>query len=191
LTDVEGIDICHDIIRFLAGKGFRVFPDELHQYAIGTKPRFDCICVWNCLDQLPNPREVLTRICELLANKGLLVVRFPNALFYRALHSQRAHRFSLHRICAPFACHNTVLGFTFRIGYSVKGICSLVDRHRLPLRVVRCTPAGPLRLGSTAALHGWAAAEERLYSVLRKAVFGVSFLREYAPWLDLTLTKVE
>jgi SAM-dependent methyltransferase len=39
---------------------------------------FDAVTLWNSLEHVPNPREVLTQSFRLLKSKGVLLVRVPN-----------------------------------------------------------------------------------------------------------------
>ena len=77
-----GVDIGKDTTQFVQAHGYTTyncpvedcdFPDEC----------FDGVFIWNCFEQIPEPGRTLAEVRRVLKPGGVLVIRTPNALFYR------------------------------------------------------------------------------------------------------------
>lgn len=81
-----GTEISKGGLKLCRQKGLNVHEGELStlQAAPGS---FDCITLWNVLDQLPDPKKYLELSHRLLAKGGILAVRVSNVSFHMGLHS--------------------------------------------------------------------------------------------------------
>ncbi|HTY19552.1 MAG TPA: class I SAM-dependent methyltransferase [Myxococcota bacterium] len=50
---------------------------------------FQAVCMWNCLEHLPQPLETLREVARILADGGVVLVRVPNIDFSRRVWSFR------------------------------------------------------------------------------------------------------
>jgi SAM-dependent methyltransferase len=82
---------------------------------------FDAVFVWNCFEQLETPRSTLRAIHRVLRRFGLLVLRVPNAWFYRTLRNRRA------------LAYNNLLGFPYLYGYTAENLHRMVSREGFEL----------------------------------------------------------
>jgi SAM-dependent methyltransferase len=101
----EALEVGPDTAYFQRESGFRV-----HRTVIEDAPfsdsTFDAVFIWNCFEQLPDPRGAMAAARRLLRRHGWLVLRVPNALFYRV----RRHPQAL--------AYNNLLGFPYLHGYT-------------------------------------------------------------------------
>jgi SAM-dependent methyltransferase len=112
--DASGLDAGGDTAGFARESGFvvhRGIPEE----APFRADSFDAVFVWNCFEQLPDPRAALRSIHRLLKRSGALVVRVPNAWFYGAWRSRRA------------LAYNNLLGFPYLYGHTADTLTRLVS----------------------------------------------------------------
>jgi SAM-dependent methyltransferase len=116
----EGLDVGEDTAGFARARGFRVQREIVEDAAFRGEP-FDAVFVWNCFEQLPDPRSALRAIHRLLKRSGLLVIRVPNAWFYRILRHGRA------------LAYNNLLGFPYLYGYSSENLNRLVSKEGFEL----------------------------------------------------------
>jgi SAM-dependent methyltransferase len=114
--NAEGLDVGQDTADFARDSGFRVQRAVLEDAVFPSEP-FDAVFVWNCFEQLENPRGALRVIRRLLKRFGLLVVRVPNLWFYRTVRDPRA------------LAYNNLLGFPYLHGYTAETLHRLVSRE--------------------------------------------------------------
>src|SRR5579875_765998 len=81
----EGVDIGKDTARFARAKGFIIHNSELPACHF-PENRFDAVFIWNCFEQIPDPKPLLAECRRILRADGLLIVRTPNGLFYTLCH---------------------------------------------------------------------------------------------------------
>ena len=122
--EFEGVEINAGAAEFARTLGFRVTLGDLgHAPFTG---RVDAIAIWNCFDQLAEPRAILRAVHKRLSLRGILAIRVPNGGFYARL---REH---LHGPLAPIArtllAHNNLLGFPYRTGFTPSSLASLLRR---------------------------------------------------------------
>jgi SAM-dependent methyltransferase len=110
----EGLDVGEDTAEFARDSGFRV-QRAVVEDAVFLGAPFDAAFVWNCFEQLQDPRSALSAIHRLLKPSGLLVIRVPNAWFYRTLRHRRA------------LAYNNLLGFPYLYGYTAENLNRLVS----------------------------------------------------------------
>ena len=77
----EGIDIGQDTSRFAQSRGFIVHRCELQDCNYPNSV-FDGVFIWNCFEQIDDPKLLLSECRRILKPDGLLTVRTPNGLFY-------------------------------------------------------------------------------------------------------------
>lgn len=82
--EVYGVEISKIATKYAKEKfGMNVFTGELLETNYPNE-YFDVVTMWQVLEHLPNPSEVLTEINRILKNDGLLVVAVPNINSYQA-----------------------------------------------------------------------------------------------------------
>ncbi len=128
----EGIDIGKDTSRYARSKGFIVFPCELRDCGF-PEASYDGVFVWNCFEQVPDPRPLLEEIHRVVKPGGLLVVRTPNAVFYELCESllRDSGLFEEHGGVEEFAllamAYNNLLAFPYLYGYGSATLDQLVS----------------------------------------------------------------
>jgi SAM-dependent methyltransferase len=149
-----GTDIGRDPVRFCRGLGLDARRGSLHDVEVG-EDSFDAVFVFNCFEQLADPRELLAASHRLLRHAGLLVIRIPDAGFY----IQNRHELEAGEddsILGVLA-YNGLLGWPHRFGYDAVTLRHLVEPTGFTFRGCLRRPAvRPLR----DALHAWAQEEE-------------------------------
>lgn len=121
-----GLDIGATTSSFARRQGASVKRLSLEEYS----PRLrspEAIFIWNCFEQLDNPSETLLRSYRLLDRHGLLIVRVPNADFYRQQQRRLASRRS--KLALQLLGYNNLLGFPYLHGYTYSGLQRLLRRH--------------------------------------------------------------
>jgi len=109
-----GLDIGRMTSAFARRQGTSVKRQPFEDYSTLHPP--SAIFIWNCFEQLDDPSEVLNHSYQLLKAHGLLVIRVPNARFYRRQRAKLGNRHSgrtLKRLG-----YNNLLGFPYRYGYT-------------------------------------------------------------------------
>jgi SAM-dependent methyltransferase len=79
---------------------------------------YDAVFVWNCFEQIPDPARTLKSIRSVLRPHGLLVIRVPNAGFYRKRKGQTVNALAW----------NNLLGFPYLYGYTGDLVTRLAGR---------------------------------------------------------------
>src|SRR5437762_2357839 len=90
---------------------------------------FDGVFIWNCFEQIPNPRPTLAEYHRILRRDGVLNVRTPNGLFYELCESVLAEqdlRSSAAKFLKNAMGYNNLLGFPYMYGYSVNTLERLI-----------------------------------------------------------------
>ena len=82
----EGVDVNEGASALAREHGFAVTAGTLGD--VPRQRRFDAVAIWNCFEQLPDPREAVRLAHERLIPGGVLAVRVPNGSAYARL---RAH----------------------------------------------------------------------------------------------------
>jgi 2-polyprenyl-3-methyl-5-hydroxy-6-metoxy-1,4-benzoquinol methylase len=126
----EGVDIGKDTRRFARSKGFTVHSKEVGECEFGNHS-FDAIFIWNCFEQLEDPKPTLAECRRLIKPGGLLTLRTPNGLFYTLCETLLAQP-GLQSQAAEFLSeamgYNNLLGFPYLYGYSAANLEELVKR---------------------------------------------------------------
>ena len=178
----EGLDINDAANDFTRSLGFTVTTGDLESFRTDTP--FDAVTVWNCFDQLPDPRAASHSIHALLRPDGVLAIRVPNGAFYSAV------RRRLEGIAGPVArtllAHNNLLGFPYRHGFTVQSLTLLLEDTGF--EVVR-THGDSLVPIADEWTRGWAAAEERMIKTAVKALAALD--SDGAPWFEVYAKRDE
>jgi hypothetical protein len=117
----EGLDVNERAASFACAMGFRVTVGELHDI-VGR--RFDTVAIWNCFDQLPDPRSAATTARALLNRGGVIAIRVPNGDAYATV--RRALRGPLAGWARAVLAHNNLLGFPYRHGFTTRSLTRLL-----------------------------------------------------------------
>ena len=169
-----GLDVNAAANRFARSLGFDVVEGDLESYA--GPDGFDAVAIWNCLDQLPEPRDAVRRAHALLRDGGLLAVRVPNGAFWAATRPR------LGGPAAPLArallAHNNLLGFPYRHGFTPASLERLLGDAGF---VVERTYGDTLVPIADEWTQEWAAWEERVVKRALRLLAGDE--AEGAPWL--------
>lgn len=178
--EVLGVEPSRSAARWLDARGLPVKRGTLETLAReeGQRGVADAVAIWNCFDQLPDPRATLRAAHALLAPGGLLGLRVPNGALYRRLRA-RLGRTGTGTVRAVLAWNN-LLSFPYRTGFTPKALVGLLrDTGFEPLEV----RGDVLVRVSGGWTRGWARLEERLLKgLLRLAPAGSP---ELAPWLEV------
>jgi SAM-dependent methyltransferase len=171
-----GLDVNAAATRFARAQGVDVVEGDLATYA--GPAGFDAVAIWNCLDQLPDPRDAVRRAHALLRPGGLLAARVPNGAFYAAV---RPH---LAGAGAPLArallAHNNLLAFPYRHGFTPPSLARLLGDAGFAVERTYGDTLVPIADEWT---QGWAAWEERVVKGALRLLGGDE--AERAPWLEV------
>jgi SAM-dependent methyltransferase len=121
-----GLDIGKDTSDFVRSHGLSVNRQPVEDATLRAGS-FDAVFVWNCFEQLPEPAATLRASRKLLSRNGLLVIRVPNAAFYRTLDRQLEGGGGQDFIMSALA-YNNLLGFPYLHGYTAFSLNRLVTR---------------------------------------------------------------
>jgi SAM-dependent methyltransferase len=111
----EALDVGADTAAFAREQGFRVHR-EILEHAPFPDGAFEAIFIWNCFEQLSDPRSALRAAHRLLKSRGVLVVRVPNAWFYTVSREPQV------------LAYNNLLGFPYLYGYTGDTLARLLGR---------------------------------------------------------------
>ena len=172
----EGLDVNESVNEFARSLGFSVTLGDLGSFRT-TRP-FDAVAVWNCFEQLPDPRSAARAARGLLRPNGVLAVRVPNGAFYAAV------RRRLDGVAGPVArallAHNNLLGFPYRHGFTVRSMSLLLEDTGFEIVRAHGDTLVPIADEWT---RGWAAAEERMVKTAMKALAALDI--DGAPWFEV------
>lgn len=172
----EGLDINESANEFARANGHTVSSGDLVSFR--TRRPYDAVAIWNCFDQLPDPRAAARAALALLRVKGTLAIRVPSGAFYATVRRRLAG------VAGPVArallAHNNLLGFPYRHGFTVRSLSLLLEDTGF--EVVR-THGDALVPIADEWTRGWAAAEERMIKTAMKALAALD--TDGAPWFEV------
>lgn len=128
-----GVDVNREVAEFAGSRGLATRSLPLEACAF-RNAAFDAVFVWNCFEQAPDPAALLREIARVLRAGGLLVIRTPNAVYYR-LHaallaaSRRTGVRAPGRAAARALDHHNLLGFPFLYGFGRRALHQLLSRN--------------------------------------------------------------
>src|SRR5690606_432432 len=76
----SGIDVNEAAVRFACSRGLNARVGTLE--SLDGDERFDAVAIWNCLDQLPEPRAAIAAAHGVLRDGGTFAARIPSGAFY-------------------------------------------------------------------------------------------------------------
>jgi hypothetical protein len=115
-----GVDIGDDTTAFMRQNGLTVRHGLLEDVRL-RHGGSDALFIWNCFEQLDDPMATLRAARSVLRKHGLLVVRVPNASFYRSF--RRSGGFA-----RKVLAYNNLLGFPYLYGYTLHTLNRLLAR---------------------------------------------------------------
>lgn len=122
----QGLDVGRDTVAFQQARGLSV-NRQVVEDASHPPGAFDAVFIWNCFEQLQHPASTLAAVHRLLSCHGLLIIRLPNAGFYRALRTEiqpwRDDDLVLHALA-----YNNLLGFPYLHGHTAESLTRLVSQ---------------------------------------------------------------
>jgi hypothetical protein len=120
-----GLDVGLDTSAFARRNGFTVRRKMLEDADVRDRS-LDGVFIWNCFEQIAAPVPTLLRAWTLLRDSGVLVVRVPNALFYRVF-GQRLCIDCSDQFAMRALAYNNLLGFPYLYGYTAESLNRLVE----------------------------------------------------------------
>jgi 2-polyprenyl-3-methyl-5-hydroxy-6-metoxy-1,4-benzoquinol methylase len=176
----EGVDVNEGASRFARGQGLAVTVGTIDD--VPATRRFDAVAIWNCLDQLPDPRHVIRRARAMLSPEGIVAVRVPNGEAYA-----RWRDAAEHGVTAPLAravlAHNNLLTFPYRYGFTLKALRRLLRDSGLSVTHVHGDTLVPVADRHT---RPWARVEERAVKGTLRLLRALRLTPATAsPWLEV------
>lgn len=171
----DGLDVNEAVNEFARSLDFTVTTGDLGSFR--TRTPYDAVAIWNCFDQLPDPRAAARAAHALLKPKGVLAIRVPNGAFYAAV--RRRLDGVAGAVARALLAHNNLLGFPYRHGFTVRSMTLLLEDTGFD--VVR-THGDALVPIADEWTRGWAAAEERMIKTAMKALAALD--SDGAPWFE-------
>lgn len=184
-----GLDINAAATRFARERGLSVEIGALDaDIAAGSSTAVpeaegpvDAVAIWNCFEQLADPRAVAREARRRLVPGGIFAVRVPNGGTYARL--VRVRQGVRGRMARAFLAQNNLLGFPYRHGFTVGSLTLLLERTGFEVVKVYGDSLVPIADEWTRA---WAALEERIVKDLTGAVASASpRAAGWAPWLEV------
>ncbi|HYD51922.1 MAG TPA: class I SAM-dependent methyltransferase [Gemmatimonadaceae bacterium] len=153
----EGVDVNHVASEHARSRGHRVTHGELSD--VDPSRRWDAIVLWNCFDQLPDPRATLREARERLVEDGVLALRVPNGGLYARTRRLARGESLRAAVARGVLAHNNLLGFPYRWGFTPRALVALVESLGFRVERVVGDVLVPLRDRWT---RPWARLEERM-----------------------------
>lgn len=187
-----GIDIGKDTTRYIRDQGFAIQNCSLEECRLPAASH-DGVFIWNCFEQIPDAHSTLEEARRILKPGGLLILRTPNALFYRVCQDRlkATPDSDLSLWIVRSLGYNNLLAFPYLYGYSSDSLARLGAAHGF-----RCEAALNAELITLPfpELPDWVVDENRAaYALIRQW----SELEEHerngrltAPWIELILRAV-
>lgn len=174
----EGVDINEAVTAFARERGLAVTCGDLQTSR--DRRRFDAVAIWNCFDQLPDPRRAAADARALLREGGLLAVRVPNGAFYAAL--RRHLRGPFAGLARALLAHNNLLTFPYRHAFTPRALRTLLESTGF---TVRHTRGDALVSVADECTMRWAVAEERLVRIVMRITTHGAAGACVAPWIEM------
>lgn len=125
-----GVDIGKDTTEFVKAHGHATYDRPVKECDFPDAD-FDGVFIWNCFEQIADPHETLAEVRRVLKPSGVLVIRTPNALFYRQcehfLRTSEPGEMSNWVIRA--LGYNNLLAFPYLYGYGGAQLNRATERH--------------------------------------------------------------
>jgi 2-polyprenyl-3-methyl-5-hydroxy-6-metoxy-1,4-benzoquinol methylase len=108
-----GVDVGRDTSHFARAHGYVTREEPLEKCRFDAQS-FDGVFIWNCFEQIAHPKSLLTEVRRILKPGGMLVIRVPNANFYRSTHD------------LTLLGHSNLLGFPHLYGFTAASLNNLL-----------------------------------------------------------------
>ncbi len=171
----EGVDVNAQAAAFARERGHAVSPGSIDD--VPPARRFDAVAIWNCFEQLPDPRAAARAARSHLAPGGLLAVRVPNGGLYAAL--RRRLGGPLAGAAGGLLALNNLLSFPYRHGFTPASIERLLTETGFRLILLLGDVLVPTADRWT---RRWATLEERTLKRLWRPAARLA--PAVAPWLE-------
>jgi 2-polyprenyl-3-methyl-5-hydroxy-6-metoxy-1,4-benzoquinol methylase len=168
----EGVDVSDEANAFARDRGHVVTTGDLDTYAPGR--RFDAVAIWNCFEQLAEPRSVLRRAHALLRDDGVVAIRTPNGEFWRRMRAP--HRVPA-RVGRAMLAHNNLLALPYRHAFTLAALERALDDAGFHIIRVVGDVLVPIADRWT---RPWAALEERAVKAMLRPLPAAA-----SPWLEV------
>lgn len=180
----EGVDVNTNVSEFVRDSGYRVTVGDIS--AVPRDARFRAVAIWNCFDQLADPRATLAEVRMRMLSGGTLAIRVPNGGFYAALRPLLDGPPPVSGAIRALLAHNNLLGFPYRNGFTHRALVRLL--HAEGFDVVH-TFGDTLVQIADEYTHRWAAMEERLVKMTLRTL--VRRQVHLAPWMEVYARPAE
>lgn len=171
----EGIDVNAGSVEFTRRQGLGARVGRLEDTTIDRS--YSAVAIWNCFDQLPDPREALRCARRLLVPGGILALRVPNGAFYCRWRPRSEG--AVGYLARAVLSYDNLMGFPYRHGFTPGSLSKLLRRSGLePVRVMGdtlVTTSGPWT-------HRWAAWEEK---AVKAALRSTRAEPARMPWFEI------
>lgn len=175
--EAEGVDVNEAAVRFARDRGLVAVTGDLPSRAARDRGAFDAVAIWNCFDQLPEPRTAARAAAALLRTGGMVVVRVPNGAFWAALRPRL--RGPGAGIVRALLAHNNLLAFPYRHGFTPQSLHRVLGDAGLRVTAIHGDALVPIADEWT---RPWAAWEER--AVKRALTLVARADASAAPWIE-------
>src|SRR5581483_1297130 len=108
-----GVDVGDDTSHFARSHGYLTREASLEECRFDSQS-FDGVFIWNCFEQSADPRSLLAEVRRILKPGGVLVLRVPNATFYRSSRD------------LSLLGHSNLLGFPHLYGFTMRSLEQLL-----------------------------------------------------------------
>jgi SAM-dependent methyltransferase len=179
----EGVDVNAEVNDFARSLGFNVHDGVIE--TLGFDRTYDAVAIWNCFDQLPDPRRTMYAAWKLLRPGGVLALRLPNGAFYARRRDELSRGGWRAGVARALLAHNNLLTFPYRYGFTPHSIAMLLGAAGFEVRRITGDVLVPVADEWT---WGWAAVEERVV----KRLWGWISRRRlaWAPWIEVYARRV-
>jgi SAM-dependent methyltransferase len=174
----DGLDINPHTNAFARSLGFHVQEGTLETH--DTSRRYDALAIWNCFDQLADPRAAARAARRLLVDDGTLAVRIPNGAFYAALRPAVDDAGATGAVARALLAHNNLLTFPYRFGFTRHALAQMLEECGFAVTRVHGDTLVPIADRWT---RRWAAVEEWLVKRALRALARGGRLE--APWIEV------
>ena len=112
--NAAGVDVGRDTTHFARAHGYTTLDGPLEKCAFEASS-FDGVFIWNTFEQIPDPKRLLAEVRRILKPNGVLVIRTPNAHFYRTT------------TALPLLGHSNLLAFPHLFGFTPRSLSRFVS----------------------------------------------------------------
>ena len=174
--EFRGLDVNAATNAYAVERGFTVETGAVEDIGENGEADLDAVALWNCFDQLPDPRGALRRIRGRVRPGGVVAIRVPNGALYAACvdHGRGGGGAAATWLLAT----NNLLGFPYRHGFTPSSLAGLLDESGFEVRHVHGETLVPV---ADAWTRGWAKWEERAGKALTRVVLP----RRLMPWFEV------